>query len=128
MNRQQVLAAITAPGQPLEMVEMDVYGSSCRGYKNAPASLRDLFEQNLTDETFIVFDQERYTFRDIWAHSSAIGQGLVSDYGIQKGDCVAICMRNFPEWIMAFQAITSIGAIAVGMNSLWQAEEIDYSL
>ena len=73
MNRQQVLAAITAPGQPLEMVEMDVYGSSCRGYKNAPASLRDLFEQNLTDETFIVFDQERYTFRDIWAHSSAIG-------------------------------------------------------
>jgi long-chain acyl-CoA synthetase len=110
------------------MVEMDVYGSSCRGYKNAPASLRDLFEQNLTDETFIVFDQERYTFRDIWAHSSAIGQGLVSDYGIQKGDCVAICMRNFPEWIMAFQAITSIGAIAVGMNSLWQAEEIDYGL
>jgi long-chain acyl-CoA synthetase len=128
MNRQQVLAAITAPGQPLEMVEMDVYGSSCRGYKNAPASLRDLFEQNLTDETFIVFDQERYTFRDIWAHSSAIGQGLVSDYGIEKGDCVAICMRNFPEWIMAFQAITSIGAIAVGMNSLWQAEEIDYGL
>jgi len=128
MNRQQVLAAITAPGQPLEMVEMDVYGSSCRGYKNAPASLRDLFEQNLTNETFIVFDQERYTFRDIWAHSSAIGQGLVSDYGIQKGDCVAICMRNFPEWIMAFQAITSIGAIAVGMNSLWQAEEIDYGL
>ena len=128
MNRQQVLAAITAPGQPLEMVEMDVYGSSCRGYKNAPASLRDLFEQNLTDETFIVFDQERYTFRDIWAHSSAIGQGLVSDYGIQKGDCVAICMRNFPEWVMAFQAITSIGAIAVGMNSLWQAEEIDYGL
>ncbi|MBT7905227.1 MAG: acyl--CoA ligase [Porticoccaceae bacterium] len=128
MNRQQVLAAITAPGQPLEMVEMDVYGTSCRGYKNAPASLRDLFEQNLTDETFIVFDQERYTFRDIWAHSSAIGQGLVSDYGIQKGDCVAICMRNFPEWIMAFQAITSIGAIAVGMNSLWQAEEIDYGL
>lgn len=119
---------MTAPGQPLEMVEMDVYGSSCRGYKNAPASLRDLFEQNLTDETFIVFDQERYTFRDIWAHSSAIGQGLVSDYGIQKGDCVAICMRNFPEWIMAFQAITSIGAIAVGMNSLWQAEEIDYGL
>ena len=128
MNRQQVLAAITAPGQPLEMVEMDVYGSSCRGYKNAPASLRDLFEQNLTDETFIVFDQERYTFRDIWAHSSAIGQGVVSDYSIQKGDCVAICMRNFPEWIMAFQAITSIGAIAVGMNSLWQAEEIDYGL
>jgi long-chain acyl-CoA synthetase len=37
-------------------------------------------------------------------------------------------MRNFPEWIMAFQAITSIGAIAVGMNSLWQAEEIDYGL
>lgn len=128
MNRQEAFTAITAPGQPLEMVEADIYGSNCRTYKNAPASLRDLYQQNLSDETFIVFDEERYTFKDIWAIASSIGHGLVADYDIQKGDCVAICMRNFPEWIIAFQAITSIGAIAVGMNSLWQAEEINYGL
>jgi long-chain acyl-CoA synthetase len=37
-------------------------------------------------------------------------------------------MRNYPEWILAFTAITSIGAIAVAMNAHWQAEEMDYGL
>ena len=60
--------------------------------------------------------------------ASAIGRALVEHFAIQKGDRVAICMRNFPEWIIAFQSITSIGTIAVAMNSLWQAEEIDYGL
>ena len=128
MNRQQVLDILTAPGEPLEIVETSVYGNPCRTYKNAPASLRDLYQQTLTDETFIVFNDERYSFNQSWAMASAIGQALVQDFAIQKGDRVAICMRNFPEWIIAFQAITSIGAIAVAMNSMWQAEEIDYGL
>ncbi len=128
MDRHQALAILSAPGQPLEMVDADVYGASCRTYKNAPASLRELFRQNLSDETFVVFEQERYSYTDIWAMASAIGHGLVSEYGIEKGDRVAICMRNYPEWIIAFEAITSTGAIAVAMNSLWQADEISYGV
>jgi long-chain acyl-CoA synthetase len=128
MDRNEVLATLSAPGQPLEIVETEVYGANCRTYKNAPASLCELYQQNLSDESFVVFEDERYSFNDIWGIASAIGQGLVSDYDIQKGDRVAICMRNYPEWIIAFEAITSVGAIAVAMNSLWQAEEIDYGL
>jgi long-chain acyl-CoA synthetase len=37
-------------------------------------------------------------------------------------------MRNYPEWIMAFTAVTSIGAIAVTLNALWSTEEIEYGL
>ena len=37
-------------------------------------------------------------------------------------------MRNYPEWILAFTAITSIGAIAVAMNALWQPDEMAYGL
>ena len=37
-------------------------------------------------------------------------------------------MRNFPEWVMCFNAITSIGAVAVAMNSLWLTEEMEYGL
>ena len=53
---------------------------------------------------------------------------LVEEYGITKGDRVAISMRNYPEWILAFEAITSIGAIAVAMNSLWKPDEMAYGL
>jgi len=128
MNRLEAFAMVSAPGQPLEMIEVDVYDRSCRDFKHAPQSLRDLYQQNLSDKTFVVFEQERYSFLDIWAAASAFGAGLVNDYHIQKGDRVAICLRNYPEWIIAFEAITSVGAIVVAMNSLWQADEIHYGL
>ena len=55
--------------------------------------------------------------------ASAIGHGLVSEYGIEKGDRVAICMRNYPEWIIAFEAITSTGAIAAVSYTHLRAHE-----
>jgi acyl-CoA synthetase (AMP-forming)/AMP-acid ligase II len=37
-------------------------------------------------------------------------------------------MRNYPEWIFAFMATTSLGAIAVPMNGWWTTEELDFGL
>ena len=44
------------------------------------------------------------------------GHVLVHEYGVGLGDRVAIAMRNYPEWMLAFEAITSIGGVAVAMN------------
>ncbi len=41
---------------------------------------------------------------------------------------MAICAANSPEWIITFWATVSLGAIAVGMNSLWAAPEIAYGI
>jgi long-chain acyl-CoA synthetase len=60
--------------------------------------------------------------------ASALGAALVSRYGIAAGDRVAIAMRNYPEWVVAFAAITSIGAISVSLNAWWTSEELDYAL
>ena len=53
---------------------------------------------------------------------------MISEYGVKAGDRIAISMRNFPEWIIAFCATTAIGGIAVAMNSLWNPEEMAYGL
>ena len=37
----------------------------------------------------------------------------------QKGDRVAIVMRNFPEWSIAFWAAAAAGAIVVPLNAWW---------
>ena len=37
-------------------------------------------------------------------------------------------MRNYPEWIAAFVAITSIGAVAVPLNAWWVTDEIVFAL
>ena len=56
MDRQQALKTLSAPGMPLEMGNTEVYGKTRRIYKNAPKSLRELFSQTLSNETFLVFE------------------------------------------------------------------------
>ena len=37
-------------------------------------------------------------------------------------------MRNYPEWINSYIAVTSIGAVAVPLNSWWTGEELEYGV
>jgi long-chain acyl-CoA synthetase len=128
MSRQTALAQLTAPGQPYELETILAHGREIRAFKNAPVSLRAMYEAAACDKPFIVFENERLSFNEVWAIAAKIGHVMVTQYGIQKGDRVAISMRNYPEWMIAFSAITSIGAIAVAMNALWLAEEMAYGL
>lgn len=128
MNRDEALRQLTAPGQPYELIEAEMWGRRCRVFKNAPPSLRDLYAGTRSDKEFLVYDDERLTFEDAWARACTLAHALVTEFGVKKGDRVAISMRNFPEWVIAFSAATSIGAIAVAMNALWQPHEIDYAL
>ena len=58
----------------------------------------------------------------------ALSNLLVNTYGVKKGDRVAVAMRNYPEWVMSFAAIISVGAISVTMNSWWVEYEMDFAL
>src|SRR5439155_208564 len=57
-----------------------------------------------------------------------LARRLVDDYGVQKGDRVAIAMRNFPEWVLAFWAAAVAGAVVVPLNAWWTGEELAYGL
>ena len=128
ITRAEALARLTAPGQVHELVTVTINGYPQRVFVNAPPTLRSLYAQTLSDKTFYVFEDERLTFDDAWREASRIAHVLVNDYGIVKGDRVAISLRNYPEWLLAFKAVTSIGAIAVVMNAHWQSEEMAFSL
>jgi long-chain acyl-CoA synthetase len=129
MIRDDAFKALTSPGAPYEIVgARDGDGVPIRVFRTAPASLRVLFEEAVSDKPFIVYDDERLTFAEAYESASKIAWLLRTDYGVGKGDRVAISMRNFPEWICAFMAVTSLGAIAVAMNALWRPEELAYGL
>ena len=128
VTREQALGKLSGEGEDYELVEGTVFGRPCRLFKNGPKTLRELYEQNLSDETFIVYENERLSYRQTYDMASRVAQMMISEYGITSGDRVAISMRNFPEWIIAFCATTSIGGIAVAMNSLWNPEEMAYGL
>lgn len=128
MEWNEALKLLTSKGQPFELVEVQALGRTVRAFANAPATLRDLFAQSRSDATFIVYNDERLTYEDVWRRSAKLACVMARDYGIAKGDRVAIAMRNYPEWVIAFNAATSIGAIAVGMNALWQSHEVQFAL
>lgn len=125
-----VVAAITKPGAPFELLENEGSGSGSRRYKNAHRTLRNVYEASLGfgERPFIVYEEERYSFAQTYQLASALADKMHNQLGVEKGDRVAIAMRNSPEWVVAFMAITSIGAIAVPLNSWGEAEELEYGL
>jgi len=127
---EQVLAALTGPDGPFAIVEGEIRGVPVRLFRNAPATLRDFVQaaRDKGDAAYLVYENERYTYTQVLERVDALGAALVQRYGIGRGDRVAIAMRNYPEWIVAYFAVTSIGAVVAGLNAWWTTEELDYGL
>ncbi len=123
-------ATLTAPGQLFEMEERILRGVPTRTWKNAPVSLRAVLDLSLGygDATYLVYEDERTTFAEHYRIACTLAHRLVDEFGVGQGDRVAIVMRNLPEWVMAFWAITLTGAIVVPLNAWWSGEELRYGL
>ena len=123
-------AAVTGPGQIFELIDAEVRGVKMKVFKNAPAHLGQVFagSRGHGDKTFLAYENEIFTFAQAADRIDALASLLVNTYGVKKGDRVAVAMRNFPEWVMSFAAIISVGAVNVSMNSWWTEDEMDFAL
>ena len=130
LSYAEAVAAVTAPGERFETTTVDVRGVPTTVFRNAPGSLRDIFmlARGYGDETFLVYEDERWSFGDTMQRVDALGALLVEQYGVVPGDRVAIGMRNYPEWVVAFAAITSVGGISVSLNAWWTEDELAWAL
>ncbi|MDE0953012.1 MAG: class I adenylate-forming enzyme family protein, partial [Halioglobus sp.] len=120
---------LTAAGQLFEIETLEVRGSPARSYKHAPASLREIWQGTAAyqDREYLIFQDERYTYEQAHELAGSIANWL-SMQGVQPGDRVAIAMRNYPEWMLAYWAVVSMGAVVVGMNAWWVPKEMHYAL
>lgn len=123
-----VVASLTSPGQPFELDDVEIDGVRYRNFAALPQNLGHycrLMRQH-AEKDFAVYREERYSFGETWQHSAAFATALVHRFGIGRGDRVAILSRNNPQWMMAFIAAASVGAVVVPMNAWWTTEELDY--
>jgi long-chain acyl-CoA synthetase len=75
-------------------------------------------------------DGEQYrthTYRELIQTVASVARAL-SVQGIVKGDRVAILSENRPEWVFAYLAITSMGAVAVPMDAQLTEKEVSVLL
>ncbi|HYN46715.1 MAG TPA: class I adenylate-forming enzyme family protein [Allosphingosinicella sp.] len=98
---------------------------------NLPSTLPMLFDAfcalNGAVEA-VVAGEERLTFAELGARSTALARRLAGSWGVRKGDRVAIAMRNCPAWIVSYMAILKAGGIATLINGWWQADEMRHAL
>ncbi|HEY2814624.1 MAG TPA: class I adenylate-forming enzyme family protein [Acidimicrobiales bacterium] len=126
----EIRAELTAPGQLFEMDEVEIAGIPTRVWKNAPPTLRAVLDLSSLhgDKQFVVYEDERLTFAEHHRRASTFAHRLIDDYGVEKGDRVAIAMRNFPEWLIAFWGAAVAGAIVVPLNAWWTGPELEYGI
>ena len=126
----QCNALMTSPGARFELEEKVINGVALRTYKNAPLTLRDclLNSKNWDQREFLVFEDERVTFAAHYKAAAKLATRLRDEFGVKKGNRVAIVMRNYPQWAVGFWASLAIGAIATPLNSWWTGEELEYGL
>ena len=129
MSIAQANAIITGPGMPCEMDELVIRGVKTRVWKNAPPSLRVVAEAARAhgEKIFLVNEDERVSFEGFYRAVSALAHALAAE-GVEKGDRVAIIMRNLPEWPVAFYAAAALGAIVTPLNAWWTGPELEYGL
>jgi long-chain acyl-CoA synthetase len=135
-TRDEALALLTGPGSPFEIGEDLVAGRTMRVYKNAPPNLRAVWEITALhgDASYLVYRdpvtgaEEVLTYAAAHRQVNSLARHLHDDLGVAKGDRVAIGMRNYPEWILAFWACQSIGAVVVSLNAWWTATELEYGI
>ncbi len=75
----------------------------------------------------MVFRGERLTFGQFRTRADDLAKGL-HELGVKRGDRVALLMGNRPEWILSAFAAFRLGAMAIGVNTWYKANDLGYVL
>jgi long-chain acyl-CoA synthetase len=125
-----VTAALTAPASPLEIEICSIRGVDTRCWKLLPKTARELIDVSRAygPRDYLVYEDDRLSYEETFARVAKLSHYLLHDCGLQKGDRVALAMRNYPEWVITFWAALCSGAIVVPLNAWWKGSELAYGL
>lgn len=119
--------ALTGPGAPFEIVEEYVQGARYEVFRGRPKTLVETLVsggERLGARPYVVFPDRSLTFQSIIAPVAAIAHAFRSEYGIGRGDRVAVAAANRMEYVLSFWAATALGAVTVALNGWWTGSEM----
>jgi long-chain acyl-CoA synthetase len=116
---------LTAPGAAFEVAPEDVRGSRLDVFRHRARSARELLETSagFGERTFLIDGDLRLDFSTHLAKVDAFACHLQREVGVAPGDRVAIYSANRWEWVVAYWAIISVGAIPAAFNGWWTRDE-----
>ena len=119
-----------AADSPFAIETQTIRGIETQVWRQAFPHLRAILEHSAQfgPRDYLVYEGERFTYAEHHRRVAALARALVNDFGIRKGDRVALAMRNYPEWPVAYWATVAIGAIIVPLNAWLTGAELAYAL
>ena len=127
----EVAGQLIGEGGQFEVVTTtEIDGRPMKVYKDRLPNLRfvsEVFGAAHGDKEFVVHGEERTTYAEFLGEVNALSAWLAGQ-GVGKGDRVAVLSQNNPQWCASFWATVDMGAILVGLNGWWNADEIVYGL
>jgi len=120
---------LTGPKGPFAWSVQEVRGVPTRIYDQAPPNMALVWAASIAfaENEYLIYGEERMTYGQAHAQVDALASYLTS-VGVGHGDRVALSMRNYPEWALAYWATLKIGAAVVGMNAWWTGAEMEFGL
>ena len=128
-ERQNFINRLTGPEGFFPSEMQDVRGHQVPVLVNRKRSLRDFVTASAAhgDAEFLVFGDRRITHEGFGPLVAAEAAALAADHNIGKGDRVAILAANSPDWVIAYFALVSMGAVVCLYNGWWTPDEIRHA-
>ncbi|KAI1463613.1 fatty acid transporter [Daldinia caldariorum] len=76
------------------------------------------------DLTFLMFEGREWTYRQFYQALQPVGNWLIKDLGIERGEMVALNGGNSPEYVLLWLALEAIGATVAFINNNLTSEPL----
>ena len=123
--------ALLAPGAPFEMRSEEVLGAPCDVFAGRPRDLRAVLAgaaARTGDLPYLVFPERTLTFDEAQRAAAVMARILRDDYGVGKGDRVAIAAANTLAYAVIWWATVSLGALTSALNGWWTGPEMEHGI
>jgi long-chain acyl-CoA synthetase len=118
-----------APLNPFDQSGIERHSNGVAHYQKRASSLvhmlRSTVDASPNTEALVEIGAGQITYPELWDGASRVAGGL-REQGIERGDRVAIRLRNGIDWCIAFFGIQLCGAAAVPVNTRLNEPEIEY--
>lgn len=133
MTPEEAVHHVVSTDPTFAVTQVDVRGTTLKAFQNIPPTVPALLAAGWARHgdgalEYIAYEQESLSYSAFTAAVHRMGHALRDKLGVQKGDPVAVAMRNYPELLVMVLAISSVGGVVVFLNAWWTTEELDYAL
>jgi acyl-CoA synthetase (AMP-forming)/AMP-acid ligase II len=122
--------ALNAPDAYFEIAADNVRGHVIPVFRQRARSLRQLLDDaaRFGDREYLIDGDTRLSYTRHLELVDGLAAALRETYGIEPGERVAIFAANRWEWIVAFWAVASVGAIPCAFNGFWTRDEFSHAM